>query len=224
MKAYILTRFSICDFTCKAFRISKCKDEELYKKNLFNEDRLNYKFKCFELVTLPSVVNQTNQNYEWYIYSSTYLPEKYKIRLIDITKKYENIRCIFIDSFKSFAKESYLPWRNNNYNTPYCCIRLDDDDGLSNTFIDSLQKYKDNDKSFISHPYGQNITIQNNKVVYGKKYNKSNIAIGLTSIGMYVYKGDHTKIHIHNHVIYDRQPDMYLINCSKYCDTKRSFR
>jgi len=223
MKTYIVTRFSICDFTAKCWPISKCKNEELYKKNLFNEDRLNYKFKCFELVTLPSIINQTNQNYEWYIYSSTFLPEKYKLRLIDITKKYEKIKCIFIDSFKDFAKDPSFPWRNKHYNTPYCSLRLDDDDGLSKTFIDSLQKYKDNDKSFISHTCGQKITIINNKVVYGRKYNKRNIAIGLARIGGWAYGGDHSKIHNHHHVIYDNQPDMYVINCSKYCATKRSF-
>jgi len=149
-----------------------------YKETLFNENRLEYKFKSFELITLPSMINQTNQNFIWYIYASIYLPEKYKERLLNLTKNYENIKCLFIESFKEFNKFDY---KNMNYK--YCTVRLDDDDGLNNTFIEKLNKYENEEKhTFISFQNGIKCTIEGDKVVYGDKVYIPNAAQGLAAI------------------------------------------
>ena len=87
MRTYIITRFSILDKSKKKFKNS----ESL----LFNKNRLDYKFKCFELMTLPSIINQTNQNFIWHIYTSDYLPIEYKNKLQMLIDKYDKIKCIF---------------------------------------------------------------------------------------------------------------------------------
>lgn len=35
--------------------------------------------------------------------------------------------------------------------------------------------------------------------------------------------GDHTKVDQKFNITYDMIPNMYLLNCSKFCDTKRIF-
>ncbi len=134
MLCYIITRFSILDFNHKSFLILKNTTKEQYQKDLFSTKRLDYKFKSFEKITLPSVENQTYKNYIWYIYSSTYLPKFYKDKLLNLTKNNNKIKCIFIDSFNDFNKIEFTK-------NKYCTIRLDDDDGLSNNFLQNLQKY-----------------------------------------------------------------------------------
>jgi len=188
-----------------------------YKNKIFNTERLEYKFKSFEFVTLPSVINQTNKNYLWYIYYSEYLPPNFRERLLNITKKYNQIICKPIKSFKYFNK---IILKNNKY----CTIRLDDDDGLSKNFVQSLNKYKHLDKVIISHPYGLNFTIKDNKIIYGKQKTAKNIALGLCAIGMNIYHcGNHTKVHKNYRVIYDSTQNMYLLNCSKFTDSGRKF-
>ena len=216
MLTYIITRFSIYDYNTKHFKATRNLNKFEYKKQLFSEDRLNYKFKSFELITLPSVLNQTNQNYIWYIYSSIYLPEIYKQRLLDLTNNNPKIICTFIESFKYFNKI-------NQINTKYCTIRLDDDDGLSHTFIEKLNLFKhEKDKTIISHPNGRKCKINNGNVIHGTAVHIKNVAIGLCAIGMNIYNcGDHTSVHKKFRVIYNNTPNMYMVNCSPFCDTKR---
>lgn len=221
MHTYIVTRFSILDYSCPRFQITKNISEEEYKDKLFNEDRLNNKFKLFEKITLPSILNQKNSNYTWYIYASSFLPEKYKIRLLDLTNNNKKIKCVFIDSFKDFCNIQFT-------NNKYCTVRLDDDDGLHEDFVESLNKYKDlPNKTLITHPCGQLVKLENDEIVYGRKIDKSKKppAQGLAAIGMDVYKcGSHGKIQEKYEVIFDKKPDMFIMSCNKYCDTERIFR
>lgn len=130
MKNYVITRFSIYDSYIKGFqKPAKIKKKGInYKNYLFSKSRLDSKFSLFEKITLPSVVNQTFDDWEWHIYTSIFLPENYKERLISICSKYEKIKLHFISSFKEFI---FIKPNDNNY----CTIRLDDDDGLNDTFF-----------------------------------------------------------------------------------------
>ena len=221
MITYILTRFSIYDYDWKAFQANRnSATESEYREKLFNTDRLEYKFKSFELITLPSIINQTNQNFIWYIYVSEYLPEKYKERLLNLIKDYPNIKCLFIKSFKEFNKLDY-----ENMKFKYCTIRLDDDDGLNNTFIEELNKYKNEENlTVISFPNGKKFTIEDNKIIYGENIRWENIALGLTIIGFDIFDcGVHTSIHTRYKIIYNEKPDMYSLNCnSSFCDSQRT--
>lgn len=219
MKTYIITRFSIYDPEFKGFQMTKnLTSIEKYKADLFNPSRLNYKFACFERITLPSIINQTNQDYEWYIYASEYLPPIYKLRLQLLIQNYNKIKCVFIKSFKEFNKVDI------NKNQPYCTIRLDDDDGLNKNFIEVINNYKNNNKSIISFPNGIKYALSRTSIIYGDKITWKNIALGLCAIGMNIYNcGDHTKINDKYNVIYDYRENMYLLNTNIYCDSNYNF-
>jgi hypothetical protein len=226
MLSYILTRFSIFDYNFKGYEITRNNSEEEYYDVLFSPKRLNYKFNFFEKITLPSILNQTNKNYIWNIYTSEYLPEEYKNKLIELTSPYKEINVYYIKSFKCFYKSIASITKNAEFK--YCTIRLDDDDGLSDNFIENLQKYKKRDKVIISHPNGTMVTLNNkscDKIISGKKISRLNNAQGLCAIGMNIYScGNHTKVAEKYKVIYDNAPDMYLVNCDEqYTDTKRKF-
>ena len=218
---YIITRFSILDFKSPSFNLTRNNSSDyIYKLLLFDEERLNYKFNSFSKVTLPSIINQTYKNYIWIIYTSIYLPPNFKKKLLNLTKDYKKIKIKFVKNFKEFYDdiELILP-KNLKYST----IRIDDDDGLSLNFLEELQKYRFKNNVIISFPNGTRIKIEDNKIVYGKPFKKKNIAIGLCAINKNIYKYNHSKINQDNEVIYNYKNNMYLINCSPFCDTNRKF-
>ena len=231
MLTYILTRFSIFDKDSTGLQISNKynlkneSDQEKYKNELFSPDRLNYKFKVFELVTLPGVVNQTNQHFEWYIYSSVYMPKYYQNKLIELTKPYNNIFVKFISSFKEFFYT--IDYTKNNTIDKFCTMRLDDDDGLSPNFIKLINNYRnEKEGTVISFSEGTHFSLINNKIEYGNSASLQLIAIGLTTINKDIYRlGDHSLLYKKGHkIIYDRTPNMYLLCCSEqFCDTQRTF-
>ena len=64
MHIIIITRFSIYDLNLNLL------EEQI--NHIFSLKRLKFKFESFERITLPSVINQTNQNYTYLIFSSIF--------------------------------------------------------------------------------------------------------------------------------------------------------
>ena len=217
---YIITRFSILDYTFKGYRLSKDKTEEDYKNILFDKNRLDFKFNVFEKMTLSSIMNQTNNNYTWLIYTSIYLPDEYKNKLINLVKTNKNIKIIYVNTFDEFLNDINKQIKHDEYTT----IRLDDDDGLNNRFIETLNNYNYNDmkNKILSFLKGKKFKVDNN-IIYGDNINYSNIALGLTAFNMNIYEcGHHKKINNKYDVIYNNDiEEAYYICCSEYCDTKR---
>ena len=81
MKSIVSGFQKIFDYKNNSFKITQGRSRNAYKSKLFSPRRLRFKFKVFEKMTLPSVINQTNKDWIWYIYSSAFLPEEFKERL-----------------------------------------------------------------------------------------------------------------------------------------------
>ena len=220
MKTYIITRFSIYDFKHKAFKITECRNRDRYKSKLFSSKRLRFKFNVFEKMTLPSVLNQTNKNWIWYIYASSFLPEEFKERLLTITKKHSQIRCKFIDSFEEFI---FSPDKEDKSN--YCTMRLDDDDGLNPLFLENLQKYEMFKGFIVTHKRGITFSIENDNIEYGKRISYRLGGVGLVAIGMNIYKcGHHMRLGetFKKRIKCDVTEEMFYLCCSDYCDSGRN--
>lgn len=220
MKTYIITRFSIFDYNHHAFKIQcKC-NRQGYKSRLFSPKRLRHKFNVFEKMTLPSIINQTNTNWVWYIYASSHMPEEFKSRLISLTKSHSQIRCKFIDSFAEFV---FAPDKEDI--NSYCTMRLDDDDGISANFVEKLQKYKDKKGYIITHKCGINFSIVKKKIVYGNEVSYRMGGVGLTVIGDNIYDCGHhmrLKSNYREKIICDDTPKMFYLCCGDYCDSGRT--
>jgi hypothetical protein len=220
MKTYIITRFSIFDYKNNSFKITQGRSRNAYKSKLFSPRRLRFKFKVFEKMTLPSVINQTNKDWIWYIYSSAFLPEEFKERLKKITEPYKQIRCKFIESFDEFRFTPDKEDRNS-----YCTMRLDDDDGINKCFVEKLQKYENYSKFIITHKRGITFSIENDNIEYGKRISYRLGGVGLTAIGMNIYNcGHHMKIgeNFKTKIKCDDTEEMFYLCCSDYCDSGRN--
>jgi len=219
MKAYFISRFNIFDYTFKGFQSTRTSDQAAYAKLFYNKDRLEFKTNVFINVTFPSVIKQDNSNWEWHIYTSKYLPLIYLKRIQSACGKNINIHVIKVRNFQEFYKKiTDFP-----YDANYATVRLDDDDALYGGYVDQLNKYKNQKGKIISFPYGNEYCFVNGKKKIGNKCFKPNIALGLAAINKIIYNcGDHSDISTRYDIIYNNTPDVYLLCCSPYCDTKRA--
>tara|TARA_B100000073_G_scaffold263010_1_gene222737 strand:+ start:1535 stop:2218 length:684 start_codon:yes stop_codon:yes gene_type:complete len=204
--SYIITRFSIFDENRGVSNI------KLNKNILFSDKRLSEKFNLFENHTLPSILNQTNSNWIWHIYTSSYLPEKWKNKLINLTKD-SRIKLFYCNNFNDFF-EKILRF---NYGNKYATIRLDDDDELSNNYIELLQQYKNESKKIVTFSNGHRN--QNNKL---RKWYKPKIALGISAIDFNIYlAGKHGSVDQNYTVIEDKTPNMWIRNEGDWNDSSQ---
>jgi putative rhamnosyltransferase len=220
MKVYFVTRFSIYDPQFTGFRLSRYYDSKEYERRLFAADRLNHKFDTFQNITLPSVVGQSLGDWEWLIYTSDRMPDEYTKRLRRLVSDHPNILLIPVKDFPEFFEKDL----SYNYATSFATVRLDDDDGLSNYFVEKLQQYSNQVGNVVCFTEGTLVKYVNGRVVMGKKISEINNAQGLAGIGVRIYScGRHSDINARFNVINDSTPNMFIINCSPFADTKRGF-
>lgn len=220
MKVYFITRFSIYDPQFRGFRLTKDYDQKEYEEHLFDKDRLNHKFDTFQNITFPSIIKQSSDDWKWLIYTSDRLPDEYMKRLRMLVKDYENIELITVRDFKEFFEKDL----SYNYDNSFATVRIDDDDGLNNYFVEKLQQYSENVGSIVCFTEGTLVKYFKGRVVEGEKISEKNNAQGLVGIGVKIYScGKHSDVDKRYNVIYDSTPDMFHMTCSPFTDTKRGF-
>jgi len=220
MKLLIFTRFSILDIKCvSAFKSFNVFNENILKEKLFSKDRLDYKFEVFSKVTYPSIINQTFKDYIWLIFTSKYLPEEYKNKLE--TYRTSNIIIYYVENFSEMRKIMDNELKDlKNFTT----IRLDDDDGLMETYLEKLNLYENEKGKIVTFPNGIRYKLDDDKIIYGSQICFPNIACGLTAIEFNIFSaGDHSTIHQRFQIIQNKEKNSYYLCCSEYCDTKRRF-
>ena len=218
MKVYFITRFSIFDIKYRFKTNSAGKmNEDKYKQILYHPQRLDTKFYAFFNITYPSIVTQTDKNWEWHIYVGNQMPKPYLDKLNSI--KHPNIKIILVEGKEDFdTKVSQF-----DYGKRYATVRLDDDDGLDKKYVSVLMAYRNKLGSIISFPMGRLISINKNKLLLGIRCNKKLLALGLAGINMNIYAtGDHTLIDRKYKVVYCMVPDMYYYFQSLWTDSRIS--
>lgn len=220
MKVYFITRFSIYDPHFRGFRLTADHAQKEYERRLFGKDRLDHKFDTFQNITMPSILGQSCDRWQWLIYTSDRLPGEYMHRLRKLAKEHTNISLITVKDFSDFF-EQHLSY---HYDHSFATVRLDDDDGLNRCFVERLQRYAKHIGNIVSFTEGLRVKYVEGSVVLGEKVSEKNNAQGLAGIGVKIYNcGRHSDIDTRYPVIYDSTPDMYLLTCSPFTDTKRGF-
>tara|TARA_B100000945_G_scaffold313748_1_gene310301 strand:+ start:97 stop:954 length:858 start_codon:yes stop_codon:yes gene_type:complete len=218
MKTYFITRFNIIDYEFKGFKLTQNNSLESYKELFFKKERIEFKVSILLNVTLPSVVNQNDNDWMWHIYTSKYLPVKYLNNIKDVVKNHKQINLFEIEDFNEFYNNiTIYPYEKN-----YATVRLDDDDAICDNYVRLLSNYKEENNKIISFPLGRKFEFVKGKIKVGEKCNNPNIALGLAKIDGVIYNcGDHSSMHNRYEIIYDNTPNVYLLCCSEHCDTKR---
>jgi hypothetical protein len=132
MKHFIITRFNL-------------KNKQHLKNNLIvNPNSLTWlesRFKVFEAYCLPSVKNQSNQDFEWCVCFDTDTPEYYKNKIKVLTRNHKNYHILFVDGFPNLKKDviHFISSQIKESDRFIITSRLDNDDILHKDFIRTIQ-------------------------------------------------------------------------------------
>lgn len=155
MKHFLITRFNLRTELWKT-----TKNGEL----VLTDEWLTDRFELFESYCLPSVKNQTNQNFVWCVFFDVNTPLKYKQRINALSEDYSNFRPIYIDGMAEL-RTSLIEYINKNISDNDDFIittRLDNDDILHKHFIKTIQDlYKPIDNTVIDLREGYLVSLIN---------------------------------------------------------------
>jgi hypothetical protein len=154
LKHFILTRFNV---RVKEWKTTK--NGEL----VLSEDWLSHRFKLFETYCFPSVRNQTNQDFVWYVFFDTQTPEPYRSKILELHRVYSNFRPLFINDFtellpvvRAEIRKSLTP-----ENTHVLTSRMDNDDSIHQEYVSEIQKtFKGQSEILVDIIDGYNLSIE----------------------------------------------------------------
>lgn len=102
--------------------------------------RLERRFECFESITLPSLLAQTNLDFEYLVLVDKDLPDSLRRRLLDLLAPLSRWQVIDYSPDLGIDTTGWLADLNRETAGSWVLTtNLDDDDALSPTFLDSLR-------------------------------------------------------------------------------------
>lgn len=137
-KQYILTRFNLVDSA--GYDVSY---------DYVNSDQyLSERFRLFELYCLPSVSNQSNSDFTWFVFFNDRLPEKWKQKFAAYKQICPNFEPRYMSAKQTEKWGSALnEFIVNELDSTGCdyefilTSRIDNDDAFHLSYVDSVQKY-----------------------------------------------------------------------------------
>jgi len=111
-------------------------------ETLLDDSWMDNRFELFENYCLPSVINQSNQNFTWCLYFDLHTAEVYQQRIKELTESYLNIHIFFIDSIGELKPHliNFINSGENNNCDYVITSRLDNDDLLHRDYIKVVQQ------------------------------------------------------------------------------------
>lgn len=168
---YLITRFNL-----KNPKWDVTKNNE----TLLNNEWLEHRLWLFENFCLPSVVAQTNRNFNWLIYFDVTTPENYRQKIEKLLSGHDNIKLFYIEGMPAFYPEIQKLIEAESGNQPYLITsRIDNDDCIHKDFIAEVQKqFKQQDYMAIDVIKGFSLQIKPT-IMLGKKEHIFNPFISL---------------------------------------------
>jgi len=188
----ILTRFNV-----KLGWLNKYGES---KSRGLDPDWLNDRFKLFEQFCYPSLHCQTNQQFKWLVFFDVQTPELFKEKISKYAE-WKNFIPIYVDYFEDKVLRESLLQNIGNETNFLITTRVDNDDALRKTFVESIQKnFFSQEFEFINFVNGYVLSLANLKL-YALKHLSSPFAslierrVDLTSDGFKtVLCEDHGKL------------------------------
>lgn len=136
-------------------------------KEVRTNEWMEHRFNLFEKFTLPSVLNQTNNNFRWLIYFDKNTSEKYRKKALLLEQHHFNISVYFITGMDVFLPEIISAINNlRDYKNNFLITtRLDNDDLIHKNFIKTIQEsFIPENGTLIDLRRGYQLNLQNNKI------------------------------------------------------------
>ena len=221
MKIVFETRFAF--FGKSGWRSETSKNPHL----LYEESRLKARFFYFENITIPSLLAQSDPDFQQIVLSSLRMPEKWQKRLSELC--YDTLgkkRCKVLFNGWGLAGRVFrrqIPEMFDNDETVQVAqVVLDDDDALSKDFVETCRLESQTaaasfktleDYTYISFPYGYSMRVGDGTIEFVERLaNFTNLGLTLvapSTTGQNPFLTSHKKI-------WDRHPSR-LINDRPHC-------
>lgn len=139
-------------------------------EKLLTNDWMEERMWFFENFCFPTILAQTNQNFEWLLYFDITTPEKFKTRISELIQSQLHFKVFYIDGMPQFYDElkKYISAIPNK--KPYLITsRIDNDDSVHKDFINEIQlQFKQQDYLVLDIIKGYSLQIRPT-VMLGKK-------------------------------------------------------
>lgn len=136
-------------------------------KNL-SDDWLDQRFKLFSSFCFPSVKNQTNQNFQWFVFFAHNTPEKFRVIINRCAEEFDRFVPVFTDK-PAYKAATYLSEIEKSLvvsDRVLITTRLDSDDALGRDFVRNIQSAQcDEDDYFIYFSFGNQYDLINKLLV-----------------------------------------------------------
>lgn len=133
MKVVGLLRFSVLTPTYYSERFDTL---EKTAAHIFSAERMALRFRLFEHLCLPSLIRQTDTDFDAVVLTAEAMPERYLERLSTLLEPLPNIHCLPVgtDNHYELLKRGYntIPVSDFSHRILF---RLDDDDAVDVNFI-----------------------------------------------------------------------------------------
>jgi hypothetical protein len=144
MKHFLITRFNLKNTEWNTSRDGG---------QILDHAWLEHRFRLFEQYCLPSVKNQTNQNFEWYVFFDTDTPAAFMARIDAIASAYRNFRPCFVSNINAVTgylqqcistssgsgSETGTVTGNDTSDHYIITSRMDNDDAIHKDYIATIQ-------------------------------------------------------------------------------------
>ena len=130
LQHFILTRFNLLLW-------NKAKDGQ----NVRTTEWLEHRFLLFERFCLPSLKNQTCQDFDWIVLFDSMTPDIFKARIAGYQKEFPRLIPIFVESKNGryFAKIFKMEMVRRLCSKRVVSTYLDNDDALTVRFVEDIQ-------------------------------------------------------------------------------------
>lgn len=111
-------------------------------KPWLDEEYLEKRFRIFEKYTFPSLLGQTDKNFEWIVMFHKDTPELFKEKIHEFEMRMPKFKPMYFDDeeCKRLYHESVRNYIKENYVGDIITTRIDNDDILHKTFIEDCKK------------------------------------------------------------------------------------
>ncbi|MFI3320681.1 MAG: glycosyltransferase [Rikenellaceae bacterium] len=131
-KHYLITRFNIIQ---EGFNIPADKD----RKIVHSESWLSRRFELFETYTIPSIENQTCDDFTWLVLFDTNTPAKYKELIDSYRQKLPLFTPLYLDAFVNLNEHVSDYIRKTSTKEYVITSRIDNDDMIHRDYIKRVQ-------------------------------------------------------------------------------------
>ena len=166
-------------FLITPFNLKKS-DWKINKKNkaILTQEWHRNRFKLFTDYCFPSVVSQTNKNFDWIVFFDMTTSEEFRKIVTELDNKFENFKPFYINGMDLFLPsiKEYIKSFNEEF---IITTGIDNDDCISKNFINEIQNKFDR-QEFMALDFIDGYTIQTqSEIKIGKKLHQYNPFISI---------------------------------------------